>query len=296
MSWDDTWEWNGVTWIQLHPAHSPSPRSDAAIAYDAKTGKVVLFGGMSAVGNTSLLADTWTWDGTDWTEQHPAISPPARDFASMSYDAATGQLVLFGGTRIAGLPPIPSNDTVEWGGNWTQQHPATVPPSRIQAGMAYDAATHTLVLFGGFHVGNGVDQLQDTWTWNGINWIQHYPASSPSLTMTIDGDPMTFENPSMAYNETTRQIMLIMTGGDANGSGALRPQRIWFWNGTTWSRQSLPGLNNDSGTLIFDPAVQSVLEWISYTPKINGVYSDVFIDKLWQWNGQTWKLWQDWSK
>jgi hypothetical protein len=297
MSWDDTWEWNGVSWTQMHPAHSPSPRSDAAIAFDAKTGQVVLFGGMSAEGNTPLLADTWIWDGTDWMQQHPVSSPPARDFASMAYDAATGQLVLFGGVRIAGLPPAPLNDTWTWNGaDWTQQHPATVPPSRVQASMAYDEANHTLVLFGGLHVGNGVNQLQDTWTWNGVNWIQQYPASSPSLTMTLDGEPMSFENPSMAYDETTRQIMLIMTGGDANGSGALRPQRIWFWNGITWSRHSLPGLNNDNGTLIYDPAVQSVLEWISYTPLINGVYSDVFIDKLWQWDGQAWQLWEDWSK
>ncbi len=57
--------------------------------------------------NTPIIGDTWIWNGSDWIQQHPAISPPARDFASMAYDAATGQLILFGGggsgPRIGGV-------------------------------------------------------------------------------------------------------------------------------------------------------------------------------------------------
>ena len=47
-----------------------------------------------------------------WTKQAPAASPPARSAASMAYDAATGNVVLFGGTgsafRVQG-------DTWSWG-------------------------------------------------------------------------------------------------------------------------------------------------------------------------------------
>ncbi len=64
------------------------------MAYDAATGTVVLFGGNDLFG---ALADTWTWDGTTWTQRHPATSPSARTSASMAYDAATGTVVLFGG-------------------------------------------------------------------------------------------------------------------------------------------------------------------------------------------------------
>jgi hypothetical protein len=63
------------------------------MAYDAATRNVVLFGGF-AHGN---LGDTWTWDGSTWTKQHPAASPPSQGGASMAYDAATGNIVLFGG-------------------------------------------------------------------------------------------------------------------------------------------------------------------------------------------------------
>jgi outer membrane protein OmpA-like peptidoglycan-associated protein len=60
---------------------------------------MVLFGGE----NDSLWGDTWTFNGTTWTELLPATSPPARVGASMAYDPATGNAVLFGGYGSGGL-------------------------------------------------------------------------------------------------------------------------------------------------------------------------------------------------
>jgi hypothetical protein len=37
------------------------------MAYDAATRTVVLFGGLGA--EDKPLNDTWTWDGSTWTEQ-----------------------------------------------------------------------------------------------------------------------------------------------------------------------------------------------------------------------------------
>jgi hypothetical protein len=85
--------------------------------YDAAAGTVVLFGGNSlGAGPEHLFADTWTWDGTTWTKQAPAASPPARWRPSMAYDAATSNVVLFGGqTAIRGTPRDISS-TWTWGG------------------------------------------------------------------------------------------------------------------------------------------------------------------------------------
>jgi hypothetical protein len=69
------------------------------MAYDAATGKVVLFGGWTPSG---ALGDTWTWDGSTWTRQASAVSPPARRSAAMADDAATGNVVLFGGSDCCG--------------------------------------------------------------------------------------------------------------------------------------------------------------------------------------------------
>jgi hypothetical protein len=110
----DTWEWNGrtKTWTQMFPASSPSPRG-TTLAYDAISNTVVLFGGDNGGGDCCRIYynDTWTWDGVTWTQQSPAISPPARTAHSMAYDASLGQVVVFGGTSG---PPQALNDTWGW--------------------------------------------------------------------------------------------------------------------------------------------------------------------------------------
>jgi len=95
----DTWIWRGG-WQPTSPATSPSPRN-ASIAYDGAAGNVVLFGGYTSTG--AYLNDTWTWDGTTWTQQFPSVSPSAR-IGPMAYDEATKTVVLFGG----GTVPVPS--------------------------------------------------------------------------------------------------------------------------------------------------------------------------------------------
>jgi hypothetical protein len=99
--------------------------------------------------------------GPDWTKQAPATSPPARSFASMAYDAATGDIVLFGGDSSQGI----FGDTWTWDGStWTKQAPTAHPSARSRAAMAYDAATHDIVLFGGTNLRA---TFGDTWTWGG---------------------------------------------------------------------------------------------------------------------------------
>ena len=78
------------------PGHQPFGKVLVpTMAYDAATGQVVLFGG----SNGSNLGDTWTYNGTTWTQQSPASSPSARYDSTLAYDATTGQVVLFGGVQ-----------------------------------------------------------------------------------------------------------------------------------------------------------------------------------------------------
>jgi len=72
------------------------------MGYDAATDTILLFGGSSsgrAPDGRLDLADTWTWDGSIWAQLQPAAAPSPRDRAATVYDAATGQLLLFGGTE-----------------------------------------------------------------------------------------------------------------------------------------------------------------------------------------------------
>jgi hypothetical protein len=97
------------------------------------------------------LNDTWVWDGTNWVQKFPANSPPGAIGHAMAYDAARGQVVLFGGWDGSGL-----NDTWVWdGSNWVQKFPAN-PPGRYWHAMAYDAARGQVVLFGGYGYGSEI--------------------------------------------------------------------------------------------------------------------------------------------
>lgn len=73
---NDTWAWDGKSWTQLQPAHQPPARFHPAMATLGST--IVLFGGGGAIPNGQpLLGDTWTFDGTDWT-QAAMTGPSAR--------------------------------------------------------------------------------------------------------------------------------------------------------------------------------------------------------------------------
>src|SRR5215472_3621620 len=169
-------------------ATSPPATTGGSMAYDAATHNLVLFRG----------SQTWTWNGSTWTRQHPATTPPSRGSASMAYDAATRTVVLFGGlSRNCGHTCAHLNDTWTWNGStWKRHHPATSPPGRWLASMAYDAATRTVVLFGGGLAHSAA--ANDTWTWNGSNWAQQHPATSPAAR----------QDAPTAYDGATHTVVL----------------------------------------------------------------------------------------
>jgi hypothetical protein len=101
-SYRDTWLWTDH-WTKLSPATSPLGRSGANMVYDATNGDIVLFGGRNNARRADFN-DTWTFDGTNWTRQFPANSPPPRslDQPAMTFDAAHGNVIFFGGSSLAG--------------------------------------------------------------------------------------------------------------------------------------------------------------------------------------------------
>ena len=238
----DTWTWRGG-WFQMSPATSPSRRNGPGMAFDGAAGNIVLFGGSTTapLGTGSSLGDTWTWDGTTWTQQFPPVSPPARTWTSMAYVPATKTVVLFGGNNLAGGDG-PFSDTWTWDGTaktWTQQNPANHPSARGSIQLVYDQATSTVVLFGG--VTTDFTNLNDTWTWNGTNWTQQFPSSSPSPRNT----------PALACDPGLGAVVLF---SGAVGSNNLND--TWTWNGANWMEiypaNTLPRGRNSAG-MAYDP-------------------------------------------
>jgi hypothetical protein len=156
-----TWTFDGMAGSKPPMAINPPPPFGAGMAYDPASSMVVLYGGHA--GNGGPLDDTWTWDGTTWTQRHPAATPGGCE-GPLAYDAAASQIILL---CVREQQPMGrgnfSVSTWAWtGATWTQLHPSTMPPGGGRLTMTYDAVGRELVLFGSAH----------TWTYANGQWKQ----------------------------------------------------------------------------------------------------------------------------
>ena len=118
----DTWEFDGTNWSMRPTASAPASRSGHLMAYDRRRGVTVLFGGdlQSPYRGfpPELGRDTWEWDGLNWRNRTPSVSPGATDVATMAYDPIRQRTVLVG-----------EDGTWEWDGAvWLQVAPPTAGP------------------------------------------------------------------------------------------------------------------------------------------------------------------------
>ena len=121
-------------WREATPV-ADEVRTNHAMAFDAARGVTVMFGGLR---DNVRLAETWLWDDEigQWRRVDAAASPSPRDGHAMAYDPVRQRVVLFGGQADG---PTWLADTWEWDGvTWIQRSPATSPPMRAHAAMAFD--------------------------------------------------------------------------------------------------------------------------------------------------------------
>ena len=181
----ETWAYDSVTnsWSNLNPAVSPPPMNFPCLAYDGAIGKVVLFEGYNG---RMLQGRTWAYDSSanTWVDLKCKGAPQIRAAATMVYDGTSGRLILFGGMSFPGASP---NDWAKstWAydsksNTWTELKPATSPPARTGALMAYDLASGKVILFGGW---SHDELLGDTWAYDSRTntWTELNTAGSPGV-------------------------------------------------------------------------------------------------------------------
>jgi hypothetical protein len=167
---DDTWIWNGSSWIAQSPINKPPARYGASLS-SGPGGTVVLFGGLDGTG--SVLNDTWVWDGINWVKQALATEPPPRYGASMvgvnNASLGSAEVVLFGGCPNSPCTS-PMNDTWIFDGHVWKAKSFSVPPSsRSDANIGSGFLVvrgHSggyVLLFGGTN-SSGTDS-NDVWSW-----------------------------------------------------------------------------------------------------------------------------------
>jgi len=242
----ETWEWTGSDWVQLHPATSPPPLAEQAMAYDPATGQILMFGGLGGTPNTGFSAtnSTWAWSGSNWQQLEPSTVPSARREAAIGWDTATSQLIMYGGEAGADL-----SDTWIWNGttsNWKQATPATSPGPRSYAPLVYDSSTGQMLLIAG--ISNGTAQ-SNVWDWSGSNWIEQTP--SAALTPARS-------SPVAGYDTSTAQLLLF--GGNASAASFLND--TWLWTPLAVGTHTLPPA---AVGLRYSTAVQAIAGTPPYT-------------------------------
>jgi len=86
---DDTWLWDGTSWTLVPALVAPRARVDAAMTYDGRRQRVVMFGGMiRGPAMDTPGADMWEWDGSVWTKYDASgrAAPAMRAFHALFYD------------------------------------------------------------------------------------------------------------------------------------------------------------------------------------------------------------------
>lgn len=253
-------EWINVT--ASGNGTAPPPEYAVASAYDPLGHVTVLFGGCSVSQCPSN--QTWTFANGVWTNVTPLVgSPPAREYASMDFDANMGGLLLFGG--FGGTGEL--NDTWLYaGGLWTNlSYVGPAPSARYGAAMAFDPQPEEngSVLFGGcvFFV-FAIGCSNDTWIWQGWSGWSQLATSFP---------PPAAGFASVAYDPWSEAVVLY--GGCLGPSCTSYTTGTWELAGGEWSEVGTllsPGARSEASAT-YDPVDQRILLFGGYDL---GVYDD----------------------
>ncbi|TME47133.1 MAG: hypothetical protein E6I56_05025 [Chloroflexi bacterium] len=219
LAMGDTWSWDGRTWTQERPAHSPAPIVGPLLAYDPVIGKVV-----ALVDVGGAATQTWTWNGSDWEQLHPANQPsPGRFSQGLTFDGARKLVVLYGGENCT-APYQCTEDPDAWtfdGTTWSDHHARSGDPlGRTSAAIAYDAQTQEVVVFGGSQL---YTFLGDTWSWDGSRW---------SAAATSGPSPRTG---SLMVVDVADGSLLLWGGWWGTQSAALTYYDTWTWKDKQWT-------------------------------------------------------------
>ena len=249
-------------WKALAPTHSPGPRALAAIAYDSRRQRAVMFGGLTYWDGTKWFYDnsTWEWDGQDWHKMETAVAPTGRVLHAMAYDEARGKVILYGGQNSSGNLA----DLWEWDGTtWHRLCPVCNPASRFAHKMVFDTERQKILLYGGQ---DGKVGLAQAWTWDGGKWeFFQFTSSAPAIY-----------NAPLVYDPGGDRIISFMDGVWGG---------TWMWKGSEWLKlhpSIEPPLRNEA-TLVYDPLNHQSILFGGWDADV-AIFNDTWIlqEETWQ--------------
>ncbi len=174
-----TLEYDGTDWELKSPATVIQRHSYSTMFYDSVRHNTIMFGGNFNTGTSYVCNDTYRWDGTDWTLLTPAQSPPPGSCYSSAFHQGLGTGMIISGFQWNYTFYSFESGMWSWDGTtWTPISPGARPSHRIYAAISWDPDRQRIVLFGGSSDLNE-PFFTDTWEFDGTEWTQMTPSSSP---------------------------------------------------------------------------------------------------------------------
>lgn len=207
--------WTGTSW-RTDGEHEALRVAEGGAAFDARRGRIVVFGGTRNPG--TFRTGTWVLERDDWRALG-GDGPSPRQAHVLVYDARRDRIVLFGGVGAApaGQMGAPLGDLWEHDGERWMRIPFTGGPApRQAAGATYDSRRGRTVVFSGI---GAAGRVTDTWAWDGARWSK----------LADDGPPRRAMG-AMAYDAARDRVVLF--GGRfawPNDAGD-----TWEFDGERW--------------------------------------------------------------
>lgn len=287
------------------------------LVLDPDRGRVVLFGHSDILNRDPV----WEWDGTRWAYIEPRGPAPSPRYAhGMAFDPVRRRVLVFGG--YDGYFTL-FDDTWAWDGRaWTQLAPATRPQARWGHTMVTDEMRGRIVMFGGSLFAGWGGGSDETWEWDGQDWIQVSTVVRPPLRTAQDmaydhqarnvlmyggwtgvvpygdtwaydgsawqqlsaGDPRLTPRVGHAMATDVRSGRVVLYGGHEGGGAGLSD--TWTWNGSGWQPEAAGPPGHGSGRLAADG--QRVILFGGWDSR-----STVPPLDTWGWDGRTWSQLDD---
>jgi len=199
----------------------------------------------------------------------PAPTPsaqPSADGFTVADDAATGQIVVYGGSAGTG------GDTWLWTGpGWTLAAPATQPPALYGASAVYDPVSRAVMLAGGgsFEAAGN----DGTWSWDGETWHE--------LDADITRPPVA--GGTLRWDPALQQMVLVTPASAGDNSSS----QTWLWAGNHWiPKGGHAPFPANALQIAFDPSSDELvaMSCCLFSSSLT-VAGDA---QMWRWDGAAW--------
>ena len=278
--------WAAIAWPGGMGAPNSLPRLyGAALAYDPKARKVVLYGGYVSTDGTTpgaLTSDLWLWDPA--TDQLSMVSPPAgaawpepRSDHAMAYDPVRQRVLMFGGSKPEASRELWELDTAST--TWRDLSGAAAaagvawPEARMGHSLVLDPDRNVLVLKGGGDTAG-------------------YPVQALDATWELAAGTTSWSERAVASTSSPRSAPLAFVGGvglltltsswDANATYF----GLWRWDsaGAAWTSLGVDAPVATSGVLggVVGAGSRLFMLWATVFDT-TGPSEDLEFFHLWQW-------------